>query len=148
MTILRDAVVARINATRLINLTNQGDANLSTINETILEAAVKDTKAEFLRRAGLTFDETQDVHIQMGVQGVMCTLFRFAGSESENDGRSYCKRWGEAIESMRRVPPTTTGTQTPSRDDPDALPVFDPARFDDYIPSQRNTEVNRGSKTP
>lgn len=87
---LADDVTARIEDQLLIELTNPDSRTATTINSTLFALVVTDTESSFLLYAETTYDSTNDVHVMLGVQGVMALLESYTrlgklGGESWTD---------------------------------------------------------------
>lgn len=145
---LVDEVTSRIANERLVQLTNPGLPSATSVDLVRLGLAATDAQAEFRRRTGITFDVTDDAHVDLGVGGVVCKLQERSGVVMSGD-ESVCAIWRKGladIRSGRRVSPQTNATQIPTRDNPDETPRFDQTRFDDVTPDQNRTNVPEESR--
>ena len=138
---LQTNVTTRISAALLIELTNQGDRTATTINTTVLDAAVADAQAEFLDEVGLAYDDTVAQHVRAGVMGVQYYLQSYLAIESEAFGRLR-DRWqrtlgqlGRSLGANRRIMPQTSAVTLPSTPVNNALPTQDKTRWRDYVPN-------------
>lgn len=142
MSVLGDAVTARDTAGRLINLTNAATSSgraATTVNDTVLQAAVADASAKFARIAGVTFDATNALHLSIAVPGVWAYLHLWKGQDGaqaemdrfEKDCADY-----RAIGPNKRITPVTDRSVGPSPDIDGSgagrRPEFDRPRFDRF----------------
>lgn len=137
MSVLGDAVTARDTANRLVNLTNANTApGATSVNATVLAAAVADTVAEFAIKAGETFDEANAVHLRLAIPGVWAFLASYKGQEGGNPQMdAFVRSCADyrATRSNKRITPITDRTLGPSADaNADGTPrrpEFDRPRF-------------------
>jgi len=135
-------VQARVPAQRLKELTNGRAPNAaSTINSTVLEAAVTSACAEFPTHAQEDFDETEPAHLVVAYRGVIAFLKEFLGQE---EAPGLMVAYHQELERMAttrargRLEPDTLSELQPSEDLQDgdgvARPDFDDRRFADLTP--------------
>ena len=121
----------------IVNLTRPDDPSETTIDDDRMDAAVADTKADFIIEVGLEYagaagDQT---HIVIGVEGVIVHLLERTG-RGEKTTRERYDRYIERLRSLRaRILPGTTSkvVPTPERGNP-VRPIFDYPRFDGVNP--------------
>lgn len=135
---LSDRVTERISTQRLVELTNPQDRSATSIDTTRLGFAAQDAAAEFQVRTGVSYDDTNAVHILACVQGVIYHLHLFAG-QSKTATRQAKDLWDEMLEKVKsvtgnnRILPTDNSNLTPSREDLSGGPVepkFDRNKMD------------------
>lgn len=68
-------------SSRLIQLTND-DTTATTINDDVLDSACEDAIAMFKDVVGLDFDDTNSVHIYIGVQAVILFLEEYKSRDA------------------------------------------------------------------
>ena len=138
MSLLGDAVTARDTAGRLVNLTNASSSSgraATTVNDTVLQAAVADASAEFKTKAGVTFDGTDAQHLQIAVPGVWAFLALWKGQEGAKDQMA---KFVESCEDFRatgansRIVPAAANVR--NADGSQREPYFDDSRFRDLSP--------------
>lgn len=136
MSVLGDAVQARVPVKRLAQLTNINSNTASTTNTTVLELAVTDTEADFKTYAMLDFDPTDARHIRLGVDGVIAWLEANMGQDAEQKRlaawRDRCAEFARTTSRARISPRVTPGL--PPTTYPNSRPGFDPSRFDGPSP--------------
>lgn len=71
---LSTEVTDRIDPTHLANITRFVRVDPMTIDTTKLDKAVADIEAEFVLHANVEFDDTNTVHVAVGVAGVVLLL--------------------------------------------------------------------------
>jgi hypothetical protein len=134
-------VQARFSAQRLIELTNPDNAPATTIDSTRLNNAIADVGADFQIYAGVVLDDTNALHIAVGVQGVEAYLMMRQGVTSEERNKLFDK-WKERLKEMSkvgardRILPQTTSTLEPSEERAGAKPFFDYQSMSDLVPDQ------------
>ncbi len=135
MSALTDAVEVRYNAQDLIQMTNAGDDLSATeVNQPRFDAAAADAVAVFLTDGAIAFDETDDQHIQVAVQGVVAFLKGFgksADAAASDQQDAYIDRVVllAKFSTRARISPKTT-----SKDKDVTIPSLDARRFTDYVP--------------
>ena len=130
-------VTDRYSTQYIVNLTRPDDPSETTVDSDRMDAAVADTKADFIIEVGLEYagaagDQT---HIVIGVAGVIVHLLERTG-RGENTTRERYDRYIERLRSLRaRILPGTTSKviPTPERGSP-VRPIFDSPRFDGVNP--------------
>jgi len=147
VSVLGDAVEARVPTTRLAQLTNINSASAATVNDTVLELAVTDTEAAFKTYAQLDFDETDARHISVGVYGVLAILEANKGQDPDEKRlaawRDRCFELARTTSRKRISPLVPAGL--PPRVFANNRPVFDPPRFADGQPALPPDGGERGS---
>ena len=139
-------VQARYATDQLANLTNPNDRTATTVGTTYLGYAVTAAQSDFLTYAHLSYDDTNEEHVEIGCEGVVAHLHKYgavgaaAGISKEllDDFRARLRQL--ALGGPRaRITPTSTSVLTPSPEQTDAgetvRPDFDRERFRDLIPS-------------
>ena len=137
MAALDAEVTDRYSNQYIVNLTRPDDPSETTIDDERMDAAVADTKADFIIEVGLEYagaagDQT---HIVIGVEGVIVHLLERTGRGEKTTGERY-DRYIERLRSLRaRILPGTTSkvVPTPERGNP-VRPIFDYPRFDGVNP--------------
>ena len=137
MAALDAEVRARYSTQYLVNLTQPDDASATTEDTDRMDAAVADTKADFIVEVGLEYQGAagDTTHIVIGVEGVIVHLLERTG-RGEKTTRERYDRYIERLRSLRaRILPGTTSkvTPTPERGNP-VRPIFDYPRFDGVNP--------------
>ncbi len=130
-------VTDRYSTQYIVNLTRPDDPSETTVDSDRMDAAVADTKADFIIEVGLEYagaagDQT---HIVIGVEGVIVHLLERTG-RGEKTTRERYDRYIERLRSLRaRILPGTTSKviPTPERGNP-VRPIFDSPRFDGVNP--------------
>jgi len=137
---LSSEVQARIPASTLRELTNQGSTGVVAINTTVLDAAAADAAAEFELEVGLTFDATDARHVAAGVQGVLYYLHLCAGPPKRELADALRERWERAMAKLAttlggeaRLLPRSGSTLDPTQERSGARPDHDRARWRDYV---------------
>lgn len=127
MSVLGDAVQARIQEQDLIDLTNDDGVNASSINTTRLEAAVTDAVSFFELETGLPYTETDARHVAYCVPGVMWKLEEYRQRDSNflDKYRSAFFAGLKGISSKRTFLFTTSSTLEPSTEAANSLPDLD-----------------------
>ena len=131
---LATEVQTRIDTPTLVQLTNRGSNTATTVNTTLLAAAVADAQAEFGLLTGLTYDQTNALHTAVGVIGVHAFLLGYGDpGQVTNPVRD---RWLAQLEQIavskgtrRRILPSTSSELEPSEEVDGTLPDFDRARW-------------------
>lgn len=123
----------RVSDQLLIELTNQGNPAATTINATVLGAAVTDTEGEFLIDVGIPYDDADAAHVQAAVMGVVWFLHSYTGITGRN-AEAMQERWNKAKirlaqtrGSEKRLLPQGTPEQEGPRE-------FTEAAFGSFIP--------------
>ena len=135
MAALDAEVRARYSTQYLVNLTQPDDASATTEDTDRMDAAVADTKADFIVEVGLEYEAANTAHIVIGVEGVIVHLLERTG-RGEKTTRERYDRYIERLRSLRaRILPGTTSkvVPTPERGNP-VRPIFDYPRFDGVNP--------------
>jgi hypothetical protein len=129
------AVTARVSNARLVQLTNPDNPQATTVDAARLSAAATDAQADMLRESGRTYDDTNAVHVSMGVLGVICRLKVIMGEPAAFDS-AECSAWNTALAALKsgRIAPVTDSMLTPSTEQSGARPDADRATFDDAVP--------------
>ena len=126
MSALGDAMKVRIGNERLAQLTND-DPTATTIDDTVLEAAVDDAVGDFERITGLPMDATNKSHVTILIKGILWKLEDYRG----RDGgivTGHAKSFLGACAGFRKtIPftPVTSGTLQPSTEKANARPDMD-----------------------
>lgn len=140
------AVKARYESNGLITLTNVRDRSATTINDSVGEQASQDVIDLFPAYAQATYDETNGVHVQAGVMGVIALLWRRGGSASTIEQVKWDEVFGEEgfitrlrnIGARSRIAPSTNSGSRPSSeilaDGQRRLPWSDERHFPGNIP--------------
>lgn len=133
-------VTTRISNQILVELTNQGDDNSSTtVDATLLAAAVSDAEAVFLDEVGVVADDTDARHIQAMVSGVVSQLHEYAfkktprGDKIRQQWERSLVRLARTIGNDRKVLPQTSSPLTPSVESSTAQPDQDRSRWDGVV---------------
>jgi len=124
---LSTAVTTRVPASRLIQLTNQGDRSASTVDSTRLAAAVADAEAEFYQLVGVVFDSSTAAHVPVGVAGVLYYLESWAAGETPAT-EGIRKRWHLACGRLAR---------SLGADQPLIPQTLSPLEYDEDLPTRR-----------
>ena len=138
-------VQARYAVAKLVQLTNPGDVNATTINTTILDLACTDVEAEFEITAGLDYDDTSALHVANAVEGVLVILRVRQRGEMLAVSDEY-EKWRGALErlsmvtSRDRIIPQSSSQEVPSRFNENVQPVFDNQRFSELGPNRRRAD--------
>jgi len=125
----------------LRGLTNHDDPDASTVNSTRLGLAADAAEGQFPVYAQVTYDDTNQRHIEAGVTGVIAYLKAWSTGNVEPPEMVQFRTALEAIariSSRKRVDPVTTSVYTPSTPDTSrgaVRPRFDPEQFDGVRPS-------------
>lgn len=145
MSTLATAVQARLSTNRIKELTNESNETATSVNSTVLEAAVSDAQAEFFRFVGQAFDATRADHIAVGVKGVLAYLYSYRGVPGDyvvdNARRDWIKALGTYQHTMggafSPVSPATNSNLAPSREDNTGTvrPAFDGRNMTDLVPN-------------
>jgi len=99
MSILGDAVTARIALNVLSNLTNDKPVSPAAIDTTMLELGVTDVTTDWLTYAQVEYDETNARHISLCVRGVQLWLIR---RKQETSGADEYQKWLNEIHATFR----------------------------------------------
>lgn len=147
---LVDEVIARWSTQRLRELTTPDDNTATAYDATRLAKAAMDAKNEFLRRTGVTYDETSNEHHTVGVKGVLAYLLEFRGMAGSEAGRNAIQEWRDALQAWARtggganqvVQPMTNSYLQPTTEGLDRVtrPDFDRSVMTDLVPRQPNSD--------
>ncbi len=139
-------VATRWSGQRLRELTTPDDNTATVFDTARLAAACTDAKNEFLRRTGVTYDETNSEHHTVGVKGVLSFLLEYRGLAGSEAGRQANQEWREALQAWARtggganqvVQPQTNSNLTPSEEAAGRIvrPDFDRDVMRDLVPRQ------------
>lgn len=141
---LATQVTNRTKTQHLVNLTNPNDRTATTVDTAYLDYAVTDVQADFEIEAEVEYDDTEPMHVSVGVQGVIAKLLMYAESGGAGGtGEDAHTRWISRLRKLRsvtsraRVSPVTRSPLTPSDeqiDDEVVRPAFDRERFKRIAP--------------
>jgi hypothetical protein len=133
-------VTTRVSDQLLVELTNQGDDNSSTtVDATVLAAAVADAEAVFLDEVGVVADDTNARHVQAMIVGVVHELhaYTFRKTPRANEIRQEWERslirLARTLGNDRRVMPQTSSPLTPSTESSTAQPDQDRTRWRGFV---------------
>lgn len=124
---------ARYSNKFLIDLTNPQDRNATTIDTTRFGLAVVDVQTDFRLYAQITFNETDQTHLSIGVKGVIGYLMERV-SQTPDQAQRLLREYRNQLSQLalvgarRRIRPQsqpTTETTCP--------PVFSDSNFSDFI---------------
>lgn len=140
---LRTNVEARISSQKLLELTNPENRAASSVNTSLLDTACTDVVADLAIHAGLTYDDTNALHVTVAVEGVVLKLRAYAKPAAENTDAQY-QRWLERrvaalakVTSRDRIWPETNSELEPSSETRGGIPRrprFDEQKFDGIKP--------------
>jgi len=99
MSILGDAVKARVALNVLSNLTNDAPVSPAAVDDVMLELGVTDVTADWLTYTQVAFDETDAQHIALTVRGVQLWLIR---RKQETSGADDYAAWLKEINATFR----------------------------------------------
>jgi len=146
MSLLWDAVRDRYDPQALAELTQQRETYDGSIDDAVGERAVTALVALWPTYIQEEYDETDQGHIEVGVEGVIAMLFKWGGTTH----RIAQVRWDEWLDFARAwrntharariiptnsVPDTKRSSQAPSTP---YTPWSDNKRFDGLSPGRRN----------
>lgn len=141
---LIDDVKARIPDQKLRELTNPNSPDATSIDDTVLNTAITDTKAMFRTHAGVTYDGDDDRHVMTATQLVPMVLQLYTVPEAQFQERLWSQMVGTPgapgllrqlarVTSRSRVTPESTSERTASPDKPEGVsklrPDFDREHF-------------------
>lgn len=137
---LSTAIQARVPASRLIQLTNLTSAPTSSINSTVLDAAIADAEAEFAVYTGVTFDESSSTHTPMGVKGALYYLIK--NKNLTDEAEKLRVEWYDLMDKFaatqstgrRWVSPGSNVPYTSTTETAGFPPDTDRSRFNDVVP--------------
>lgn len=114
---LIDDIILLVDQSDLVNLVKVDGVNtvvpITTTNNARLIRAVALTKAAFKRRSGTTFDDTDDMHIEIGIEGVRIKLRQFKKTGAQEANRA----WNTWLENVEDIESRTTKAQPAMRSD-------------------------------
>jgi len=126
MSVLGTAVITRIGAQRLVELT-QEDGTAVIVDTDVLEAACDDATGDFQRMSGVIADTGNSSHLSILVQGVIFFLedykSRDSGMMTGRGKRFYGALKG--LQDMRYMLSDTNSTLVPTPEKTNARPDFD-----------------------
>ena len=137
---LSDRVTERFSAQFMVSITNPDDQDAASINTTLLGYAATDVEADFKVYAGIEYDETEDTHVSVAVQGV---ILKLQNRRSQGEPRSD-DNWIERLKALAmvtardRISPVTDSILSPSDRSDETTPIrpiFDPDNFEDITPT-------------
>tara|TARA_R110000824_G_scaffold26620_2_gene91277 strand:+ start:275 stop:736 length:462 start_codon:yes stop_codon:yes gene_type:complete len=137
---LSSEVQLRISSKKLIELTNQDNLSATTLNTTVLNAAIADSKAEITDETNLVFDDTKAQHIRVGVIGVQAYLQSYTNSQTtayESLRREFERamvKLGKNLGAEKRLSPSSNNTTTPSTPLVGMRPEQDRTRWEAIVP--------------
>lgn len=141
-----DAVKDRYDAQALAELTQQRDTTDGTIDDTVGERAVTAVTSLWPVYVQEAYDETEQGHLELAVEGVIAMLFKWGGTTH----RIAQVRWDEWLDFARawrntharaRIIPDTSKPDTQQKSQPPSTPHTpwsDDRRFDGLSPGRRN----------
>jgi hypothetical protein len=138
---LSSEVQARVSSQKLIELTNQDDRTATTIDTTILDAAIADAGAEFTDETNLNFDDSNARHIRVGIIGVLAYLESYVNMQTQayKDLRQQFERAmakiAVSLGAEKRLLPSSKNTTTPSTPRVGQKPEQDRTRWDSIVPN-------------
>lgn len=145
----------RIPAAELVQLTNPGDRSATTVDSTVLAAAVADAEAEFQLETGLEFDSAVAAHAAIGWVGVRYYLESYAGGAAAQGVDQTRQRWERGLAKIARMlggdlpllPQTLSPLQSPTTTT-ERAPDNDRAAWGDVIldrgPGRAEDDLRRG----
>ena len=139
---LEDEVKNRYSSVRLIQLTNDDSQTATTINDAILTKAVEDVKITFELHGGVKFDINNDIHILIGVEGVIIRLhtYKAIGGDRSDD---LWNRWKEELRDLerrtKRDPKSSSGFEPSTQ--PTGKPPLDRLHLQAYRANPRAARI-------
>jgi len=131
----------RLSTQLLVELTNPGEPSETTVNTSVLDAAVADTQAVFLIETGIAYDDTDALHVAIAVQGVLVFLMQYSGITGRNT-QQVTERWNRGLVqiattrgSEQRISPTSSSTLDPSTERAGSRPDQDRSRWRGFVPN-------------
>ncbi len=140
-------VTDRYSTPYLRQVTNPQNPNATTVNTTLLGNAATDVDALFEVYSGVAYDDSNQLHIAVAVDGVISFLLERTGQAA---ARERMEAWITAmralsrVEGRNRIVPDSTTKMQPSADDrlsTTPRPAFDDRRFDAVLPAPPRTGV-------
>lgn len=140
---LETDVQTRVSATRLLVITNFDSPNASSLNATRLAAASRDVEAAMQLHGGVKYDSTNPIHVDLAVDGVPLKLLLWGNNVTEGQRKDW-EAWLKRVQTLRERETflaESSGTQTPSVEDPNRYPRMDLSHFSGYtaVPNPRST---------
>jgi hypothetical protein len=145
---LADAVQARYVGQALAEATRPRDSSASTVNTTRLEQACTSIQRFFPLYAQQDYDSTDDLHVEIAVEGVVALLAKWNGRKgSDGSGGSRFDAWVETMRQLANTtvrghePPVTSSeiTRTEETDGQSSpvRPAFDRSKVSRYTPRRQ-----------
>ena len=128
---------ARTSTARQVQLTNPDNNPASTVNATVLAAAVADATAKFYRVTGRTLVDTLPSHVEAAVPAVTYYLLSYGATPDVEYLRRARDAMLKALRDLVDLTPVTTSTLTPSAPDLSGGPVrpdFDRENLNPLVP--------------
>lgn len=149
---LSSDVQARIQASRLIQLTNLTSTAASVLTQAVLDAAIADCKAEFAAYVGVAYDETNTAHTPLGVRGTLYYLCWNKGLSEEAaklrvEWYDLMTRYAQTA-GLKWFSPGSNVPYTPTTEPAGMRPDTDRARFDDVVPQAPRQWSSTRRQTP
>jgi hypothetical protein len=121
-------VQSRFSTTFLAQITNPQNPASTSLDSTRLSLAATDTEADFRIYCGVTYDDTDARHVNVGVEGVIIKLMMRTGQWAN---REIEERWHEKLKALAmvtgrdRISPLTTGSVAASSEQANQPALFD-----------------------
>jgi hypothetical protein len=139
---LATRVQERYAAQRLIELTNPGEPNATTLDTDRLTAAADDVEADFHIYNCPEYDDTDAKHVTVAVEGVIAKLYARTDTAGASEGRrhdAYIARLTALSKITRRdrISPRTSSILTPSPEQvagETVRPDTDRADYSPFVP--------------
>lgn len=141
---LTDEVQTRYPASLLISLTNPDTNAASSLNTTVLNAAVADVEAQFEITAGIEYDNAEATHVVTACEGVIALLKLRLGQSGET-AKKIWDDWQDKLLNLAKITSRdrqiadTTSDLTPSEEVENGVtvrPDFDRAHLRSIAPQQ------------
>ena len=113
---------------RLVELTNPDNSSATTINQTMLDAAIDDAQGLFEQESGIALDENNKAHVKCIITGVLYFLELYKGRDA-GIMKQYQRTFLGDLQALRKkvyIAPQTNSQLKPSRERANQLPDMDP----------------------
>ena len=135
-------VTDRYSDAYLRTVTNPQNPNATSTNTTLLANAATDVDALFEVYSGVEYDDDNQLHIAVAVDGVISFLLQRTGQSAARermDAWITAMRALSRVEGRNRLTPDSSTKMVPSKDDrltATPRPAFDDRHFDSVLPGR------------
>jgi hypothetical protein len=136
---LTDEVQNRLSSQLLINITNPQNSTADSIDTTRLSNAVSDVEADFKIECGVAYDNDDETHVTVAVQGVYAKLL-IRSAQVDAVSYAFHDKYIERLRALKliagrdRIVPDTDSLLTATEDTSGDIPAMDRKNFRGFIP--------------